>query len=58
MLAGTSTMRMIVASRMTAIARPKPTCWKVTSSPEAMPAKTATMIRAAPVMMPAVLRRP
>jgi len=37
MLAGTSTMRMIVASRMTAIARPNPTCWKVTSSPEAMP---------------------
>ena len=58
MLAGTSTIRTIVASTMIATASPKPTCWKVTRSLEAIPAKTATMISAAPVMMLAVWRRP
>ena len=52
--AGTSTMRTSVASSSTATARPKPICWNITRSPLAKPANTATMISAAPVMMPAV----
>ena len=44
----------MVASSSTAAARPNPICWNITRSPLAKPAKTATMIRAAPVMMPAV----
>ncbi len=47
-----STERMIVASISSATATPKPICWNITSSPGAKPAKTATMISAAPVMMP------
>ena len=54
MLAGTRTDRMIVASIRMATARPKPNCWNITSSPGAKPANTATMMSAAPVMMPAV----
>src|SRR5215211_261610 len=52
--AGTSTERTTVASMRSAIAMPKPICWNITSSPAAKPAKTATMIRAAPVMIRAV----
>ena len=52
--AGTRTERTMVASRRTATARPKPICWNITSRPVAKPAKTATMISAAPVM---ILRR-
>lgn len=58
MLAGTRMIRMIVASRSTAMANPKPTCWNMTRSPAAKPLKTATMINAAPVMIPAVVRTP
>ena len=49
---------MSVASSSTATARPKPICWNITRSPAAKPPNTATMITAAPVMRPAVLRRP
>ena len=58
MLAGTRIVRMSVASSSTATARPKPICWNITRSPAAKPAKTATMISAAPVMMPAVAPTP
>ena len=58
MLAGTRTERTIVASIKTATASPKPTCWSITSRPAANPPKTATMIRAAPVMIRAVDWRP
>src|SRR5262249_12406360 len=56
--AGSSTERMIVASISRATATPKPICWNMTSSPAAKPAKTATMISAAPVMMRAVEATP
>ena len=45
---------MMVASISKAMATPKPICWNITSSPAAKPEKTATMIKAAPVMMRAV----
>jgi hypothetical protein len=52
--AGTSTERMSVASISSATAIPNPICWNITRSPAAKPAKTATMISAAPVIMRAV----
>ena len=58
MLDGTTIERIIVASRKTATARPKPISWSETSRPAANPANTATMITAAPVMIPAVVRSP
>jgi hypothetical protein len=58
MAAGTSTERTRVASISTATARPKPVCCSSTSWPAANPANTATMITAAPVMIPPVVRRP
>ncbi len=51
-------VRIRVASSSTATARPKPICWNITRSPAAKPANTATMISAAPVMMPAVAPTP
>ena len=56
--AGTSTERIRVASIRSATATPKPICWNITSSPVAKPAKTTTMIRAAPVISRAVVRTP
>jgi hypothetical protein len=55
---GSTTERMIVASIRSAAATPKPICWNMISSPEAKPAKTATMIKAAPVMIRAVEATP
>src|SRR5262249_13268270 len=55
---GRTTERMIVASIRSAAATPKPICWNMISSPLAKPAKTATMINAAPVMMRAVEATP
>ena len=55
---GTISVRTSVASSSTATARPKPICWNITRPPLAKPANTATMISAAPVMMPAVLPMP
>jgi hypothetical protein len=49
---------MIVASISRAAATPKPICWNMISSPLAKPAKTATMISAAPVMIRAVEATP
>src|SRR5262249_26228126 len=58
MLAGTSTMRTIVASTSTAAARPKPTsCTTRRSAVRKLP-NTATMIAAAAVMTLAVDDRP
>jgi hypothetical protein len=45
---------MIVASINSAKATPNPISWNMTSPPAAKPAKTATMISAAPVMIRAV----
>ncbi len=56
--AGTRTERTIVASISTATPRPNPISCRNTSRPEANPPNTATMISAAPVMMPPVVRRP
>ena len=58
MAAGTSTERTRVASISTATARPNPVSCRNTSRPAANPANTATMINAAPVMIPPVVRRP
>ena len=58
MVAGTSTMRTMVASRNTATAKPNPICWFAIRSPDANPPNTATMMSAAPVMSPAVERSP
>jgi hypothetical protein len=58
MLAGTKTIRTIVASRRTASPRPKPICCRPTKSPAANPQKPATMMRAAPVMSLPVARIP
>ena len=55
---GRTTDRMIVASARSATATPKPICWNMTRSPDAKPANTATMISAAPVMIPAVVLSP
>ena len=49
---------MIVASTATAMAIPTPMLLIVTTSASAKAAKTLTMIRAAPVMTPAVRDRP
>jgi hypothetical protein len=49
---------MIVASIRRATATPKPICWNMTRSPIANPMKTATMIRAAPVISRAVDETP
>ena len=49
---------MMVASMRRAVATPKPICWNMTSWPAAKPAKTATMISAAPVMIRAVEAAP
>ena len=51
MAAGTTTIRIRVASTSRATPTPKPICWNITRSPAAKPAKTTTMISAAPVMM-------
>jgi hypothetical protein len=51
---GTMIVRTSVASRKMATASPKPICCSMTRRPEAKPAKTTTMITAAPVMMRAV----
>ena len=58
MLAGTSSTRTIVASMNTATARPNPICCSGPRRPDANPVNTHTMMSAAPVMMPAVVRRP
>ena len=58
MLAGTTIIRMRVASISRATPTPKPICWNITRSPAAKPAKTATMISAAPVMMRPVTAMP
>jgi hypothetical protein len=58
MALGRTTERMMVASIRSAAATPKPICWNMISSPLAKPAKTATMIRAAPVMTRAVEATP
>ena len=58
MAEGTRIVRISVASSSTATASPKPICWNITSWPDAKPANTATMISAAPVMMPAVAPMP
>ena len=55
---GTRNVRTIVASRSTATARPKPICCSGPKRPDANPVNTTTMMMAAPVMMPAVVRRP
>ena len=55
---GTRIDRTIVASMKTATARPNPICWSAVSRPAANPANTATMMIAAPVMIPPVVRRP
>src|ERR1043166_980229 len=55
---GRITERMIVASISSATPTPKPICWKAIRSPFAKPAKTATMISAAPVMIRAVEATP
>jgi hypothetical protein len=55
---GTRIVRMMVASIRTAMPRPKPICWNMTSRPAAKPKKTETMISAAPVMIRAVDCRP
>ena len=52
------TILMRVASKSSATATPKPICWNITSSPAAKPAKTTTMIRAAPVMIRPVAAMP
>ncbi len=57
-VAGTSTERTTVASTETATASPKPNCCIITSSPSAKPPKTATMIKAAPVINRPVERSP
>src|SRR5581483_3119125 len=53
--AGSSTVRMIVASIRSATAMPNPICWNMTRSPLAKPVKTATMMSAAPVINRAVV---
>ena len=58
MVAGTSRIRMIVASMNTAMAIPTPMLLIVIDSASANAEKTVTMIKAAPVMTPAVLARP
>ena len=55
---GTRIDRTIVASRKTATARPKPISCSAAIRPLANAANTATMITAAPVMIPPVVRRP
>jgi hypothetical protein len=55
---GTRTERMIVASSATATARPNPNCCKASIEPVENAPKMTTMMRAAPVMMRPVLRRP
>ena len=55
---GSTTERMTVASIRRAAATPNPICWNMISSPLAKPAKTATMIKAAPVMIRAVEATP
>ena len=48
---GTRIERTIVASSSTATASPNPTCWRIDQLAGGEPAKTATMISAAPVMI-------
>ena len=55
---GTRIERTTVASRRMATPRPNPSCWMKTRLAEANPPKTATMIKAAPVMIRAVLCSP
>jgi len=57
-VAGTSRMRTIVASMRTAIAIPTPMLLIVMESASANEANTDTMIRAAPVITPAVFESP
>ena len=58
MLAGSSRLRMMVASTSTATARPSPSCRMITSWSVTNTAKTATMIAAALVIVPAVIEIP
>src|SRR5660398_246831 len=58
MLAGTITIRTMVASSKTAMASPKPTCWTITSRPAAKVEKMTTMISAAPVIIRPVFLNP
>lgn len=57
-VAGTRRVRTMVASTMTATARPTPSCLMARTSPAAHPANTTTMSRAAEVMMRPVRWRP
>ena len=52
---GSTTERMIVASRRSATATPKPICWNITSSPRAKPAKTTTIEAWVPIFLFCVL---
>ena len=56
--AGRSTLRMIVASSRTATASPNPSCLMIESRRVTKTAKTATMITAALVTVPAVIEMP
>ena len=57
-MAGSSTLRTIVASSSTATASPNPSCLMITSSRVTNTAKTVTMIAAALVIVPAVMAMP
>ena len=57
-MAGSSTLRTIVASRRTATASPKPSCLMITSSRVTKTLKTTTMIAAALVIVPDVIEMP
>lgn len=56
--AGSSTLRMMVASTNTATARPSPSCWMNTNLRVTKTAKTTTMIDAALVIVPDVTEIP
>ena len=58
MVAGTSSVRTMVASTRTAMASPTPSCLMARTSPAAKPAKTMTMRHAAEVMMRPLRCRP
>ena len=57
-MAGSSTLRTIVASMSTAVASPNPSCLMTTSSSVTNTLKTTTMIAAALVMVPEVIAIP
>ena len=58
MVAGSRTVRMIVASMKTATASPRPSCWIEANFMVTKTAKTMTMIAAALVIVPAVTEMP